>query len=99
MTAPNGCRLCGIEKRGHAIQVGADGSHTWQPPTQQQIKDRMLARRAAKEETVNEPELDDEDVCRAAQYATVDDSYNGSSLCGCDSCREYVADRESEDEV
>lgn len=40
-----------------------------------------------------------EDVCRAAQYASVPDSYNGSSLCGCDNCREYVAERESEDEV
>lgn len=45
MTAPNGCRLCGIEKRGHAIQVGTDGSHTWQQPTQQQILARMRARR------------------------------------------------------
>lgn len=43
---PDGCRICGIEQRGHAIQVGTDGSHTWQQPTQSQIKERMLARRA-----------------------------------------------------
>lgn len=43
---PMGCRLCGIDQRGHAIQVGADGSHMWQQPTQQQILDRMTARRA-----------------------------------------------------
>jgi len=48
MISPNGCRLCGIEQRGHAIQVGRDGSHTWQPPTQQQIKNRMHARREGK---------------------------------------------------
>lgn len=97
--APNGCRLCGIEQRGHAIQVGRDGSHTWTAPTQQQIKDRMLAQRAAKEEIVKESASDDDDVCRAAQYVSVPDSYNGAALCGCDNCREYVAERESEDEV
>lgn len=43
---PMGCRRCGIDQRGHAIQAGSDGSHTWQQPTQQQIKDRMVARRA-----------------------------------------------------
>ena len=40
-----GCRRCGIERRGHGIQATVDGSHTWQQPTQQQIKGRMLARR------------------------------------------------------
>jgi hypothetical protein len=49
MMNPNGCRLCGIEQRGHAIQAGAGGSHTWKQPTQQQIKDRMQARRALSE--------------------------------------------------
>lgn len=50
MKAPNpmGCRWCGIDKRGHGIQAGADGSHTWDQPTRQQIKDRMLARRATR---------------------------------------------------
>lgn len=43
--APNGCRLCGIGRDIHAIQVGRNGSHTWIQPTQQQIKDRMLMRR------------------------------------------------------
>lgn len=52
-TPPNGCRLCGIAKRSHAIQTGRDGSHTWKQPTQQQIKDRMRARRTAKKETTD----------------------------------------------
>ncbi|MFF7142263.1 hypothetical protein ACFZB5_13575 [Streptomyces nodosus] len=46
---PMGCRHCGIDRRGHAIQAGTGGSHTWQQPSQQQIKDRMHARRVAAE--------------------------------------------------
>lgn len=42
---PMGCARCGIDQRGHAIQAGADGTHTWQQPTQKQIKERMRARR------------------------------------------------------
>lgn len=42
---PMGCRRCGIDQRGHAIQAGVDGSHTWEKPTDEQIKQRMLARR------------------------------------------------------
>jgi hypothetical protein len=45
---PMGCARCGIDQRGHAIQVGADGSHTWTAPTQEQIKARMLARRTVR---------------------------------------------------
>ncbi|MDX3279060.1 hypothetical protein [Streptomyces scabiei] len=45
---PMGCRICGIEKRGHAIQAGSGGSHTWQQPTLQQIKERMRARRGSR---------------------------------------------------
>jgi hypothetical protein len=43
-----GCRRCGIDRRGHAIQAGSDGSHTWEQPTQEQIKARMLVRQAAR---------------------------------------------------
>lgn len=42
-----GCRQCGIDERGHGIQATYDGTHTWEQPTQEQIKTRMLARRAA----------------------------------------------------
>ena len=38
-------------------------------------------------------------VCRASEYVGVPDTYNGSALCGCPDCIEYVAERESEDEV
>lgn len=85
---PNGCGVCGIEQRGHAIQVGADGSHTWMPPTQEQIKERMLARRAT--EAPDEPEADAQATCRAAEYGD-------RTLCGCMNCVEYTADRDSED--
>jgi len=37
--------------------------------------------------------------CRAVEYVNVNDTYLGSALCGCEDCREYVAERESEDEV
>jgi hypothetical protein len=47
-----------------------------------------------------EPEYgDDEPGCRAGQYSSVPDSYNGRALCGCLDCIEYVADRESEDQA
>lgn len=48
MITPNGCRWCGIEKRGHGRQATTGGSHTWEQPTQAQIKERMLARRSAR---------------------------------------------------
>lgn len=44
--SPMGCQRCGIDKGVHAIQVGSDGSHTWEQPTLPQMKGRMLARRA-----------------------------------------------------
>ncbi|MEU8469556.1 hypothetical protein AB0F30_16810 [Streptomyces sp. NPDC029006] len=50
MGAPNpmGCRWCGIDQRPHARQWKPPvGWHAWEQPTQQQIKDRMLARRTA----------------------------------------------------
>lgn len=50
MGAPNpmGCRWCGIDQRGHGIQYGPAGRHTWTQPAQEQIKARMLARRNAR---------------------------------------------------
>jgi hypothetical protein len=93
---PMGCRLCGIDQRGHAIQATADGSHTWTQPAEQQIKDRMLTREAGRNPSVAD-EPDDELACHASQYASLNDTYGGRSICGCLNCREYVADRESED--
>ncbi|MGW2725718.1 hypothetical protein [Streptomyces sp. NPDC001492] len=46
---PMGCQHCGIDQRGHARQYKPPvGWHKWEQPTQEQIKARMLARRAAK---------------------------------------------------
>ncbi len=46
--APNGCRWCGIDERGHARQwVEETGWHAWAAPTGEQRKARMKARRAA----------------------------------------------------
>lgn len=45
---PNACRWCGIARRGHGRQwTDQAGWHQWEQPTQDQIKARMLARRAA----------------------------------------------------
>lgn len=55
MATPNpmSCRWCGIDQRPHARQwTDEAGMHTWEPPTQEQIKDRMRARRSARTERI-----------------------------------------------
>lgn len=50
-TAPNpfGCRWCGDTQHQHGLQwVASRGMHRWERPTNQQIKARMTARRAAR---------------------------------------------------
>ncbi|WP_424533679.1 hypothetical protein ACOZ38_25420 [Sphaerisporangium viridialbum] len=45
--APGGCRWCGADKQGHCQRFEhAAGWHKWTPPTDKQIKARMLARRS-----------------------------------------------------
>lgn len=47
-STPNGCRWCGIAKDQHYQQwLPETGWHGWVPPTGEQRKERMLARRAA----------------------------------------------------
>ncbi|WP_214317075.1 hypothetical protein [Nonomuraea sediminis] len=44
---PSGCRWCGIAQLGHFQRwTRLAGWHGWTPPTQDQIKERMKARRA-----------------------------------------------------
>jgi hypothetical protein len=51
VTNPNACRHCGIDKREHMQQWKPPvGWHQWTPPTQEQIKARMLARHAERNE-------------------------------------------------
>lgn len=46
---PSACHWCGIARRDHMQQWKPPvGWHKWEPPTQAQIKARMLARRAAR---------------------------------------------------
>lgn len=48
-TEPSGCRACGLPKRGHFQRwTKAVGWHKWLAPTSEQIKTRMLARRATR---------------------------------------------------
>jgi len=47
--APSGCTHCGLEQRDHGQRwTTAAGWHRYTPPTQQQIKDRMNARRSTR---------------------------------------------------
>jgi hypothetical protein len=49
---PYGCRWCGIPQREHAQRWKPPaGWHTWEQPTNAQIKARMLARRTSTQET------------------------------------------------
>jgi len=46
---PYGCTHCGIPRRMHGRRWNRRvGMHPWEFPTQEQIKARMLARRAAR---------------------------------------------------
>lgn len=54
---PYGCRWCGIERRGHGLQhLWGRPSHRWEPPTQAQIKARMVARRNARKSVCRCPD-------------------------------------------
>lgn len=47
---PNGCSRCGIPKDKHGRQwTLSAGWHPWNPPTDEQIKERMLRRRSVNE--------------------------------------------------
>lgn len=49
VSEPYGCRHCGERKRSHGRQwMVTVGMHAWERPTDEQVKDRMLARRAAR---------------------------------------------------
>jgi hypothetical protein len=49
---PMGCHHCGLDSREHAQRWKPPvGWHKWTQPTQDQIKARMLARRAARATT------------------------------------------------
>ncbi|MGX1221944.1 hypothetical protein [Streptomyces ambofaciens] len=63
MSEPFGCAHCGVTQRSHGRRylTGA-GMHGWERPSEEQVKDRMLARRAARipvgSAPVSEAELD-----------------------------------------
>lgn len=48
VSEPFGCAHCGEVKRSHGRRyIGGVGMHGWERPSDEQVKDRMLARRAA----------------------------------------------------
>lgn len=49
VSEPFGCKHCGEVKRSHGRRyIGGAGMHSWERPSDEQVKDRMLARRAAR---------------------------------------------------
>lgn len=49
VSEPYGCRYCGEKQAHHGRQyLGGVGMHSWEKPTDEQVKGRMLARRAAR---------------------------------------------------
>lgn len=59
VSEPFGCALCGVEKRSHGRRyIGGAGMHTWERPSDEQVKARMLARRVARSPLPATPELD-----------------------------------------
>ncbi|WP_318205326.1 hypothetical protein [Streptomyces sp. SCL15-4] len=59
VSEPFGCAHCGVVKRRHGSRyISGVGMHAWERPTDEQVKDRMLARRAARSPLPGKLELD-----------------------------------------
>ncbi|MER6534377.1 hypothetical protein ABT215_11300 [Streptomyces sp900105755] len=86
LPTPFGCRWCGTERGHHGRQYlrGRD-VHTWEQPTQAQIKARMLARRAARKAVCRCPR-DEDDYYRP--FAPVFDPY----ACEADDCHGHTSE-------
>ncbi|MEV7793364.1 hypothetical protein AB0O68_15430 [Streptomyces sp. NPDC087512] len=60
VSEPFGCAYCGVVKRSHGRRyITGAGMHGWTRPSDEQVKDRMLARRAARMPVGSEPQSDD----------------------------------------
>jgi hypothetical protein len=83
--APFGCRWCGVEQGGHGRRwIPGKGMHSWERPTERQIKARMLARRNARKSVCRCPQDDD----GPRPFAPVVDPYS----CEADDCHGYFAE-------
>jgi len=81
---PFGCRWCGTERSGHGRRyLPGRGMHAWEQPTQDQIKARMLARRAERKAVCRCP-LDDE----WRPFAPIFDPY----MCEAVDCHGYTSE-------
>lgn len=86
---PNGCRYCGIGDRGHMGRwTKSAGWHQWTPPTQQQIKQRMQARHAAR---LNAPPPKYHATTRWTGTSSDpdDEGYDLCADCGTQDCPQY----------
>jgi hypothetical protein len=86
---PSGCGRCGHREYCHFLgrplmPYHATGSHDYEPPTNQQIKERMLARRAARTrndprgDTMSETSITDDAIRDAAEEFITDTISNVS---------------------
>jgi hypothetical protein len=58
LPSPGGCRWCGVDARDHLQRWSAPvGWHRWVPPTLEQRKERMRARRRHAQEGAGEASL------------------------------------------
>lgn len=60
VSEPFGCKYCGEAKGFHGRRYlsGMDAAHTWERPSDVQVKTRMLARRVARMPLPTDPEID-----------------------------------------
>lgn len=88
VVSPDGCRWCGITRRGHARQWKQPvGWHTWEQPEQGQILARMLARRAAR---LNAAPPVFHAATGWAPDATGEEGIPFCADCGTESCRQWI---------
>lgn len=84
--SPYGCRWCGLTQQGHMQRWSlVPGWHKWVPPVQEQILERMLARRAAR--------LNAEPTLYHATTAWADDGSGESAEPYCADCKTPVCHR------
>lgn len=59
VSEPYGCKHCGEAKRSHGRRyMGSVGVHSWEQPSDEQVKTRMLSRRVARMPLPADPEIE-----------------------------------------
>ncbi|MGW2720791.1 hypothetical protein [Streptomyces sp. NPDC001492] len=82
VSEPYGCAHCGEAKRYHGRRyIASAGVHSWEQPSDEQVKGRMLARRAARFPFPTVPELDQvEDELAGANLSLYEEELTSTRL-------------------